>query len=56
MSVDQLGQDGELGIFKDSAHYGPSDHRHVREYVLSHWIFNDCSICMCVCMVLSEFR
>ena len=46
MSVDQIGQDGELGIFEDSAHCGPSGHRHVGEYVLSHWIFNDCSICM----------
>ena len=46
VSVDQIGQDGELGIFGDSAHCGPSGHRHVGEYILSHWIFNDCSICM----------
>ena len=46
VSVDQICQDCELGIFEDSAHCGPSGHRHVREYVLSHWIFNDCSICM----------
>ena len=55
VSVDQLGQDVELGIFGDSAHCGPSSHKHVREYVLSHWIFNDYSICMCLCMVVSEF-
>ena len=46
VSVDQIGQDGELGIFGDSVHCGPSGHRHVGEYILSHWIFNDCSICM----------
>ena len=46
VSVDQIGQDGELGIFGDSTHCGPSGHKHVGEYVLIHWIFNDCSICM----------
>ena len=56
MSVDKLGKDGELGIFGDCAHNGPSGQRHVREYVLCHWISNECSICMCLCMVVSEFR
>ena len=37
VSVDQIGQDGELGILEDSAHCGPSGHRHVGEYILSHW-------------------
>ena len=46
VSVDQIGQDGELGIFGDFAHCGPLGHRDVEEYVLNHWIFNDCSICM----------
>ena len=55
MSVDHLGQDGELGIFKDYSHCEPSGHRHVKGYILRHWIFNDCSICMCLCMVVSEF-
>ena len=57
VSVDQICQDCELGIFGDSAHCGPSGHRHVKEYVsVIGYLMTVSYACDCVwlCVGISE--